>query len=61
MKLKKAERKGYYAEILSLILEGKNKKAHDKLITMCALDTEWFIISDYDVITKRIKESKNNG
>ena len=55
MPMKKQDRKERFAEIIGLMLQGKNKEAHTELVCMCGEDTGLFIMSDYDKSMAKLK------
>lgn len=56
MPMKKQDRKQRYSEVIGLMLQGKNKEAYDKLVTMCGVDTGLFIMANYDEQIKKHKQ-----
>jgi hypothetical protein len=58
--MKKNERKRGYAEIIHLMLLGKNDIAFNKLAYMCADDTGLYIIADYGKAMRELAEA-NEG
>jgi len=59
--MKKAERKQNFAEVISLMLTGKNKEAYIKLVCMCGTDTGLFIMADYDKSMEALKSEKTRS
>jgi len=58
MPLKKAERKEKYPEIMSLMMQGKNKEAFEKLKLTCGEDTGLFCFYDYDKAMAKLDDEK---
>ena len=58
MPMKKQERKDMFAEIISLLLTGKNKQAYTELACMCGKDTGLFFMADYDEYMEALKSKK---
>ena len=57
--MKNQDRKERFAEIIGLMLQGKNKQAYTELVCMCGEDTGLFIMADYDKAMITLNRNKD--